>query len=54
MYLSFFSQTFTVHRTAVVGGSYLFNSSLPLPLSSVQYNIFCYGSLNMAEKRQDE
>ena len=30
-YLGFLSRTFTIHGTAVEGGGYLFNSSLPLP-----------------------
>ena len=30
----FFSRTFTMHRTAGEGGGYLFNISLPLPLTS--------------------
>ena len=33
-WLSFLSRTFTIHKTAVEGGGYLFNSSLPLPLAS--------------------
>ena len=33
-YLGFLSRTFTIHRTAVEGGGYLFNSSLPLPPAS--------------------
>ena len=30
----FLSRTFTIHRTAVEGGDYFFNSSLPLPPAS--------------------
>ena len=33
-YLSFLSQTFTIHRTAGEGRGHLFNSSLPLPPAS--------------------
>ena len=33
-YLGFFSQTFTIRRTAVEGGGYLFNSSLRRPPAS--------------------
>ena len=32
-YLGFLSRTFTIHRTAGEGRSYLFNSCLPLPLA---------------------
>ena len=34
-FLSGFSfKTFTIHKTAVKGGGYIYNSSLPLPLAS--------------------
>ena len=33
-YLGFLSRTFTIHRTAVEGAGYLFDSSLPLPHGS--------------------
>ena len=33
-YLGFLSRTLTIHRTSGEGGSYLFNSSLPLSLAS--------------------
>ena len=34
-FLSGFSfKTFTIHKTAVEGGGYIYNSSLPLPLAS--------------------
>ena len=33
-YLGVLSRTFTIYRTTGEGGSYLFNSSLPLPLAS--------------------
>ena len=34
LYLGFLSRTFTIHRTAVESGGYLFNSPLPLPPAS--------------------
>ena len=33
-YLGFLSRTFTIHRTAGIGGGYFFNSSVPLPPAS--------------------
>ena len=33
-YLGFLSRTFTIHRAAVEGGGYFFQSSLPLPPAS--------------------
>ena len=42
-YTRFLSRTFTIHRTAGKGKSYLFNSSLPLPRAS-QIPMYYLGS----------
>ena len=40
----FFSQTFTIHRTAGEGGGYFFNPSLPLSLAGISREITAGGS----------